>query len=490
MSTDLVIGLDSSTQSTKAIAWTREGEALAEGRAPISMNLPQPGWVEQDPEEWWRSACVALQELSEQIDTGRVAGLAISNQRETVAFLGGDGKAVRPAIVWLDERAIDEVRLLSEAVGSEKLHKLSGKPIDITPVAYRLSWFKRHDPQVLANAAQIVDVHGFLSGRLSGTSTASWTSADPFGVFDIEMKIWSAEILAHLGIAEQQFARLARPGSAIGRVSAAAAEATGLAKGTPLFAAGGDGQCAGIGTNAAREGVVYLNLGTAVITGAWAAEPRIGLNWRTMTSPTGEGYFLEGCLRTGAFLVNWFVDIFAGGLDDSSVFETLEAEAAALPVGSDGVTVCPYLSGCMDPHWDPTARASIGGLAVSHGRGHIYRAILESITLESSRAINAMRADGLNPRKIIAVGGGANSALWSRMYADATGLPFHVSRSLEASSLGAGMSAAVGLGWYPDFDSAASAMSGEGPAILPDPSARDAWDALSERQAKAYRPHG
>ncbi len=490
MTRDLVVGLDSSTQSTKAVAWSPEGEPVAEGRAPIPMSTPRPGWAEQDPADWWAAACAALKALTAQVDPARFAGLAISNQRETVALVDADLAAVRPAIVWLDERAREDLALLSEALGAETLHRVSGKPVDITPVVYRLSWLRRNEPETLDRAARILDVHGYLSARLTGAPTASWTSADPFGVFDIAAKDWSRPILDHLGLSPDRFAALARPGAPIGAVTGAAAAETGLAPGTPLFAAGGDGQCAGLGVDAVRPGVVYLNLGTAIITGAWSAEPRIGRFWRTMTSPTGEGYFLEGCQRAGAFFVNWFVDVFAGGRDDPGVFRRLEAAAAALPVGAEGATACPYLTGCMDPHWDPEARAAFVGLAPHHGVGHLYRAALEALTLESARCVAAMAENGLGPERIVAVGGGAASGLWRRMLADATGLPLAVSGSLEASALGAGMSAAVGAGWRPGFAEAAAAMRSEGETTLPDPAARAAWDALSARQAGAYRPGG
>ncbi|MGP1254840.1 MAG: xylulokinase [Kiloniellales bacterium] len=486
MNGDLIIGLDSSTQSTKAVAWTRDGEAVAEGRAAIPMETPAPGFAEQDVEDWWRAACTALRALMAEVEATRIAGLAISNQRETVAFVDDDLQAVRPAIVWLDERAMDEIPLLTAALGADRLHATSGKPPDITPVVYRLSWLRRHEPSAL-EAARILDVHGFLTGRLTGHPTASWTSADPFGLFDIQAKTWSAPILAQLGLASDRFAELARPGTQIGCVGAEAAGATGLARGTPVFAAGGDGQCAGLGVNAVRPGLVYLNLGTAIITGGWSPTPRIGRAWRTMTSPTGEGYFLEGCQRAGAFFINWFVDGFAGGRDDPGVFARLEAAAAALPVGSEGVVVCPYLSGVMDPHWNPQARAGFLGLSASHGIGHLYRASLEAMTLESARCVAAMADDGLTPQRILAVGGGANSALWIQMIADATGLPIDLSESLEASSLGAAMSAAVGLGWFADFGEAADIMSRTGATVMPNRSARAAWDALSVRQAAAYR---
>jgi xylulokinase len=486
MSDELVVGVDSSTQSTKAVAWTPRGETVAEGRAPVPLSSPKPGYAEQDVEDWWRATCAALSELTTKVDPARIAGLAISNQRETVAVVDEALKAKRPAIVWLDERAVEEIPRLTGAFGAERLHAISGKPPDITPVVYRLSWLRRHQPEVL-EGARLLDVHGFLTGRLTGTPTASWTSADPFGVFDIEAKTWSAPILEHLGLSPERFAALAPPGAQVGTVTAAAAEATGLRAGTPVFAGGGDGQCAGLGANAVRPGTVYLNLGTAIITGAWSATPRIGKSWRTMTSQTGEGYFLEGCQRAGAFFINWFVDTFSGGHEDPKVFARLEEAATALPVGSEGVTVCPYLSGVMDPHWDPQARAAFHGLGASHGLGHLYRASLEALTLESARCVATMQADGLAPQHILAVGGGVNSRLWVRMMADSTGLPITRSENPEASSLGAAMSAAVGLGWHDGFMAAASEMSRTGPTVDPDPSQRAAWEELSVRQAAAYR---
>ena len=487
MTKDIVIGIDSSTQSTKSIAWNREGEAIAEGRAPTPMSTPRTGWFEQDPEDWWSAAAGTLQDLVGQIDPARIAGLAISNQRETVAFLDAEGIPTRPAMVWLDERGRDEIARMRGEIDLDRVHRITGKPPDLTPVVYRLSWLHHHMRGDLDRAVKITDAHAFLAGRLTGRITASWTSADPFGVLDISAKTWWTEILDHLSLRADQFADLKPPGSLIGTLTTEAAAATGLRQDTPVFAAGGDGQCAGLGVNAARPDVIYLNLGTALITGVWAPQPLTSTAWRTMLSPTGEGYFLEGCQRAGAFLVNWVIDTFAGGRDDPSVFVRLEEEAAQLPIGSDGVAVCPYLTGCMDPHWDPSARGGIVGLGPQHGIGHVYRATLEALTLESARCLDAMRANGLKPEKIVAVGGGANSALWTGMFADATGLPLHVSNSLEASALGAGMSAAVGAGWFDGFDVAAEAMSGMGPAIQPDTSVRDAWAAASVRQAATYR---
>ena len=482
----LVVGLDSSTQSCKAIAWSRDGRAVAEGRAPLELMKPKPDYVEQEVADWWRAATTALRQIAEAVDPQRIAGIAISNQRETVALIDGAGEPIGPASLWLDERAAGLVDRFAAEIGRERLHAITGKPIDVTPVVYRLKWLGENEPERLGRATKILDVHGYLTLKLTGTPTASWTSADPFGIFDITRKEWSRPILDHLGIKLSQLPNAVRSGTRVGTVHAAAAATTGLVEGTPVIAAGGDGQCAGLGANAVQDGVVYLNLGTAIIAGVWSREPAIGAFWRTMISPTGDGYFLEAVQRAGAYFVNWFVDMFVGGRSEPAIFDRLEKEAAAVPIGSDGLLAGTTLVGCMDPHWDPSGRASFIGMHPSHTLGHFYRAGLEAMTLQTARALEEMRSHGLSPSRMVAIGGGANSPLWTKMMADATGIAIQKGQNAEASSLGAAISAAVGIGWFKSFAEAADAMTSVAETIEPDPRARQAWDALSARQAKVF----
>ena len=480
-----VIGIDASTQSVKAIAWTMDGQPVAEGRGPLSLRRPQPGYAEQDADEWWTTACAALRTLVKSVDPATVDAVAISNQRETVALLDEAGRPLGPAMTWLDNRVASTYRDLADSFGGERLHAISGRPVDVIPVVYRLHWLARHRPGLIERAHAIVDVHGFLSMHLTGTASASFTSADPFGMFDIVEKRWSLPLLEHLRIPVEKLPRVVAPGAPIGRVTAAAAAQTGLRPGTPVFAGGGDGQCAGLGVNAMRPGTVYLNLGTAIVAGAWSPNPVLSLAWRTIISPTG-GYFLEHVQRAGAFFVNYMVDTFAGGRQEPGVFERLAAAAASIPVGAEGLLICPYLTGCMDPHWNPEARATVTGLGPHHTAAHLYRAALEALTLEAARAIHAMRAAGLATDEILAIGGGADSRLWLQMIADSTGFPTCRSPSNEASCLGAAIIAATGAGWYPSLADAASAMTRVADRLLPDPAARATWDRLSARQAALY----
>ena len=486
MTEKFVIGIDSSTQSTKAIVWNEKGQPVSQGRAAISMKMPQPGHAEQDPEEWWDSFIIALRQALQKIDPKRVEGLSISNQRETVAFLDQDGTSLHDAMVWLDERAANEVGGLCEVLGGEKIHKISGKPIDPTPVLYRLKWLSKNKPKVLEKTHRILDVQGYLVFRLTGTAKTSWTSADPFGTFDIHKKVWSSTLLDQVGVRTNQFPEALCPGKEIGRISEKITSEFNLPINLKIFAGGGDGQCAGLGVNAIAGGRAYLNLGTAIIAGASSQDLRLSNFWRTLISPTGQGYFLEAVQRAGAFFVNWFLECLGSGERTPETFARLDEQASKIDIGSEGVLVQTHLSGCMDPHWDPQAFGTFLGLRTHHTQAHLYRASLEALTLESARAMQKMASEGVELRKINAIGGGAQSPLWMKMIADATQLPVQRSLSNEASALGAGISAAVGAGWFASFEEAAAAMTNEAELIEPDQNVAEKWQDLSMRQSKIY----
>jgi xylulokinase len=458
---DIVIGLDSSTTATKAIAWRPDGAIAGQGRSPVALLSPAHNWYEQDPEDWWRSACSALRELFQQVDPGAVAALSISNQRETFVPLAQDGRPVRPAIVWLDQRCEEEVAWLTDRVGSARIHRITGKPPDVAPVAYRIAWMLRHEEELFRRTTMFADVHAYLVWRLIGHFRTSWASADPLGLFDMERRIWSPEVLRALDLSPERLPVAARPGTVVGVVSESAANATSLRPDTPIVAGGGDGQAAGLGVNALGGDRGYLNLGTAVVGGVYSSDYRIGSAWRTMGACDGEGYYFETSLRTGTFLVDWFArHICRASPDGSALLPELEAEAAAVPVGSNGLLALPYWGGAMTPYWDPLARGCWVGLSGSHRRGHLYRSLLEGIALEQALVTGMIEdATGVSVKAFTAIGGGAASDLWCQILADATGKCIRRSRTVEASSLGAAICAAVGSGLYSDAADAAAAMS-------------------------------
>ena len=460
MSADLVVGIDSSTTATKAIAWTRTGAVAASGRGPVPLHSPASQHYEQDPIDWWRSTCDALQEMLGAVDPSRIAAVAISNQRETFVPLNDAGEPVRPAIVWLDQRCAAEVEWLTARVGREEIHRISGKPPDMAPVAYRIAWMLRNEPELFRATTMFADVHSYLAWCLSGSFHASWASADPLGLLDMQQHVWSPAILAALGLREDQLPALAAPCTMIGVVTDEAALATGLRAGTPVIAGGGDGQAAGLGVNALTPSRAYLNLGTAAVSGSYSTEYRTAMPWRTMGSCSGVGYYFETSLRAGTFLVEWFArQMCLAPEADRDIYARLEAEAAAAPIGGDGLLALPYWGAVMTPYWDPSARGAFVGFTGSHKRGHVYRALLEGVALEQALVTSMVEQQGgIEVEEFIAIGGGASSDLWCQIVADVSNKLVRRSTTVEASSLGAAICAAVGAGWFTDAPAAAESM--------------------------------
>jgi sugar (pentulose or hexulose) kinase len=462
---DLVIGIDSSTSATKVIAWDREGGAVAEGRAPIAMTNPAPGCFEQDPADWWRSTAAALKQLTAQVEAGRIAAIGISNQRETFGIFAHDGAALRPGMVWLDERAKIQQQRFCRSFGAERVHAISGKPMDVMPCIYRMMWLAEIEPEIFARCEHVAEVHGYLTFRLTGEWTTSTASADPMGALDMRRREWSREILDAAGIDPALMLRLVPPGMPSGEVTPAAAAETGLKAGTPVIAGGGDGQCAGAGAgvSADRPGRAYINLGTALVSGCYGRDYAHDRAFRTEIAIADRGYIFETCLRSGTFLVDWLAGklLQADPARQRELLGALEAEAAASPIGARGVVVVPYWQGCMTPHWDSSARGIVAGLSGSTRRGDVYRALLEGVALEQATcSIGVAKATGIEIDHFVAIGGGATSDLWVQILADATGRPVQRSATVEASSLGAAIAAAKGIGWYGTFTQAVTAMAG------------------------------
>jgi xylulokinase len=460
---DLVIGIDSSTTATKAIAFDARGRIVAEGRAPIPLSNPHPGWFEQEVSDWTGALTRALKQLTKKIDAKRVAGLAISNQRESFAQFDSKDKALRPGTLWLDERAQKEVKDIVAELGAEAVHNISGKPADVTPCLYRCRWLSTHMPKVWAKTAKTAEVHGVLTHFLTGQWATSTASADPMGLLDVGAYDWSDVLLKAARLTREQLPRLHRPGEIMGEVTAEAAKLTGLKAGTPVIAGGGDGQCAGTGANTFLKGRAYVNLGTAAVSGSYGKHYAANRAFRTMMAVGEDGFSFETAIRTGTFLVNWMVErLFnVSPAKDPGIFKALEKEAAASPIGAHGLVLVPYWSGVMTPYWDSAARGVIAGLSGNHSRGDVYRALLEGVALEQAMMTNQV-ADATTPiTHFAAVGGGSRSDLWCQILADASARDVKRLETAEASALGAAMAAAKGAGWYKSVPQASAAMSGK-----------------------------
>ncbi|TFD69636.1 FGGY-family carbohydrate kinase [Cryobacterium sp. Hb1] len=481
----VVIAVDCSTTGAKASVWNVHGAEVASGRAELDLSIPAPGRGEQDPRQWWTAMQSAVRSAVAGLDLSRVVSLTVTHQRESFVCLDDDGEAVRPAMLWLDSRAGEQV----DRFGSADIHDRTGKPPNTTVSYYKLLWMAEHEPENLRRTAHVVEVHGYLVHCMTDLWATSTASMDPTGLVDIRTGDYDPAVLTHLGLDRSQLSTLHFPGDVIGGLTVDAAELLGLLPGTLIVAGAGDGQCAGLGAGVAAPGRAYLNIGTGLISGTYSSQYQPDRAYRAMLGTIPGSFTYETFVGAGTYMISWFIDTFTHCSEEfgGGVEATLESEAAVVPRGSDGLYVVPYWNGALTPYWDHEARGIMVGLQGVHRRAHIYRAVLEGVAFELRLSQDQVeQATGDTVEEFVAMGGGSQCPLWCQIIADVLRRPVVLSRQRETTCLGAGMLAAFGAGLFPSIRHAAEAMSATEFRYEPDPKAADDYEALYRRYAAIY----
>jgi sugar (pentulose or hexulose) kinase len=467
-SSPLVVGLDCSTTACKAIVWDCRGRPIARGSSSLALLAPQPAWHEQPAESWWASMTEALRQAASQIEAGRLKALCIAHQRETFVPLDDHDHPLINGILWMDERARELLPSLEQAFGQDQFHRLTGKRLSVNLTIAKIAWLKEHRPDVFAQTRKYLDVHGFLVHRLTGCYRTGWGCADPTGLFDIQNNCWAASLLGQIDIRPDQLPEVYPPGTIVGSLTPAAAEACGLPVGLPVVAGIGDGQASGLGVNITSPGDAYLSLGTSVISGTFSDQYIFDPAFRTMTGGIPGSYLLETVQLGGGYTLAWFMETFASrpSQDVAQPQNFYDQAAGAVPPGSVGLVVVPYWNSVLGPYWDPFASGVIIGWRGFHRLPHLYRAILEGVAFEQYLGtLGVEKALGFPVKRYIAIGGGAQSDLWCQIIADITNKPVFRAATTEAAALGAGMLAATAVGCFAGVREAAREMT----RILPQP---------------------
>lgn len=483
MPKDLVIGVDSSTTAVKAIAWDKRGKLSAQSRASFELISPNPNWYEQNAEDWWTSLCQVLRNLTARIGADRIAALCIAHQRESFVAVDENCQPIRNALLWLDERSRAQIKELDQRAGNDYIHDLTGKGPSTTQSLPKIVWLQHYEPDVFRRTHKFLDVHAFLVYRLIGRWVTSLASADPMSLVDMRRGAWATDLMGKLGLSPDQFVEIQLPGTVLGEVTQRAAEQTGLIAGTPVIAGAGDGQSAGLGANITAPSKAYLNLGTAMVSGAHSDSYVSSKYFRTLCSPIAGAFVPEEVLGGGTFIVNWFVEQFGPDVSGLklplSAEELLEVAAAKLPPGALGLMLVPYWNSVMPPYWDAAATGITVGWTGAHRREHFYRAILEGIAYEHRLAMDGIqKATGQPIHEYILMGGGSRSDLWCQIVADVTGVRVARASTSEATTLGAGILAASQAGWYSSVREAADAMTSTERSFEPSGKTHQIYDRL------------
>ena len=442
---DLVIGLDQGTTGTTVLVVDRDLKVQGKATVPFPQYFPEPGWVEHEPEEIWTSVRQALAQALEGLDPDRLAGLGITNQRETTFVWDPEtSHPLHRAIVWQDRRTTDLCHALKPQEAA--IRAATGLPLDPYFSATKLRWLRDQYPN---QAMAFGTSDAFLARRLVGRAFTDPSNASRTQLFDLKSGAWSPDLLRTFGVDGVKLPEIVASSGICGVIRGVSE----LPDGLPLAGLAGDQQAALFGQGCFDAGQAKITYGTGSFilmnTGPKPVASRHGLlttvAWRLGSDTT---FALEGGAFVAGAMVQWLRDGL--GLIDS--VEELEPLARSVP-DSGGVTVVPALAGLGAPHWQPEARGLISGLTRGTTRAHIARATLEGIAHAQADILDAMEADTGAPLADLRVdGGAAANDLLMQLQADFAGLPLARPRLLESTALGAAMLAGLGVGLWPGLE--------------------------------------
>jgi xylulokinase len=494
MSGALVIGLDVGTSGAKGILIGADGAVVGSAARDYPLLTPRPGWTEQEPDAWWRACCKVLRELVAAAPA-RIVGIGLTGQMHGAVFLDGEGRVIRPALLWNDQRTASECAEIEARVGPARLRAIAGNPALAGFQAPKILWLRNHEPEAYAQVRQVLLPKDFVRFRLTGGRATDASDAAGTLLLDLAQRDWSVELLGALEIPRSWLPRVHEGPEVTGSVSAEGAGATGLAEGLPVVAGGGDNAAAAVGCGAVHPGTGLVSLGTSGVVFVPTADLRIDRSGalHAFCHAVPGRYHLMGVILSAGGALRWYLDAIApeqgakARADGRDPFEMLLREAAEVPPGADGLFFLPYLAGERTPHMDPDARGAWLGLTLAHSRRHLLRALIEGVSFGLKDALELMRAAGVRPASLQALGGGGRSSHWRRILAAVFDLPLQRLAVEEGPAMGAALLAQVGVGIHRSVEAAVAAtVRSYGPIEAPEPELARRYGEVYARYRQLY----
>ncbi len=450
-----LVGLDVGTSGVKAVAISPQGEVLASAEHGYPLATPQPGWAEQDPDDWWEASQRALSDLALE-----PASIGFSGQMHGLVALDEHDRVLRPAILWNDQRTAAECAEIEERLGFERLVELTGNRALTGFTAPKLLWLRRHEPETFARIRRILLPKDYVRLRLTGEHAIDVADASGTLLFDVRERRWSEEVLEALDI----------PGSWLPPVH----ESTAIA-------GAGDQAAGALGVGIDRPGPLSVVLGTSgvVFAALPAYRPDPAARLHVFCHAVPETWHAMGVMLSAAGSLRWLRDILGG-----SGYDELAQAAAGWPPGAEGLLFAPYLAGERTPHADPDARGAFTGLSLRHDGGALVRAVLEGVAYGLRDSLELLRELGVEASVGRVSGGGARSELWRRIIASVLGIPLErTAGAEEGAAFGAALLGGVAGGVFADAAEAVGACVRVTDRTDPDP----AWTTAYQEGYARFR---
>lgn len=485
-----IIGIDGGTEGIRASIVDLAGNELGFAMAPYPTDFPAPGMAEQQPQHWWQSLCKVVPKALADAGVSHHDILAIGLDTTccTVCLLDSNGAAIRPALLWMDVRSNSEAqRLMNESDPALRVNNGGHGPVSAEWMIPKALWAKTNAPDCYARSTTICEYQDYLNFRLTSEMTASKINTAVRWHFQHDGVGAPLSLLRALDLddlASKWPQRIVAPGDIVGMLTQRAAEDLSLLPGIPVVQGGADAFVAMAGLGVVRPGAVALVTGSShlqlVVTdsqtsgrGMWGAYGDV-LRANTCV--------VEGGQTSTGSVISWFRRTLA---PDAS-YAQLDDEATRVPIGCEGLIAQDHFQGNRTPHTDALSRGAVCGLSLNHGRGHIFRALLESVGFGTRLILETMTGNGVETRNITACGGVTRSPLWTQIHADILGLPIKIASAGSAPALGSAIYAAIGAEMFDNLDEAVGAMARIERCVEPDAAAHRAYEEVFDRYRSLY----
>jgi gluconokinase len=485
-----VIGLDVGTSGARAVLFRTDGTPIASIQHDYPLETPHPGWAEQDPNRIWAAVVRALTEATSHLPVGdRIAGIGLSTIFHSLVVADADGKPLTPSIIWADTRSRHQIEELRQEIDANDWYQRTGCPLHPMYLAGKIRWLKAERPDLFERAGTFGCIKDEIIARLTGRRVVDQSCASASGLFNLREARWDPDIIAAVGIRQDQLPEIVEPTSIVGGIRPDVARQVGLLPGTPVIAGAGDGVLSSLGSGAVSPGQMTVMIGTSGAARLVAERPVLDPRGRTWCYYLAQGRWVAGgAVNNGGLAVRWVRENLLPGPPapvDEFDFETLVANAQQASTGSGGLIFLPFIAGERSPFWNASARGVLFGLATHMNSSHVARSILEGVCFRMRSIVDALDEVAGPTREIRASGGFARSPFWVQMLVDVLGRPLTIPNAPQASSYGAAGLAMIGLGMLKTLDDVARIVP---PGVGPTPvdSARAIYDRVYRLYLELY----
>ncbi len=458
------IGIDLGTSAVKLLMMDENGEVVRIVSRTYPLHLPQPGWSEQDPADWYAQTVSGLAELIRGVDPAQIRALSFAGQMHGLVALDEQDRVIRPAILWNDGRTEQETAYLNDVIGRKTLIADTANIAFAGFTAPKLLWMREHEPDLFSQIRRIMLPKDYLLYRFTGIHATDVSDASGTLLLDVPNKRWSSQMLELCGISEAVLPKLYESSGAVGTLTKETAEQTGLSEQTLVIAGAADNAAAAIGTGTVGAGRCNISLGTSgtIFISGNSFSPDADTPIHYFAHADGS-FHLLGCMLSAASCHQWWCEDILG-TDD------YDQEAAGISrLGENTVFFLPYLMGERSPHNDPNVRGMFAGLSRGTSRSEMTQAVLEGVAFGLRESLDAAKRLGAEVSSATICGGGAKSALWRRIMANVLDLPLTAVKNEEGPGYGAAILAATGAGAFENVGDAAARLVKYGDTVRPDP---------------------